>query len=441
MKASFRAALAVAIISILAAPLAATEGRLDLQKARELALARSATVQKAQLAVDSALLAKQAKANAFLPSVSASAGGALDYSAASASEGLSASAKLAATETVYDGGKSATLVKDAGLAADSSREDLRAARLEIVGQADSAFFAALKASASVEAAVGDLDAAKLRLEIARAKAEAGVLAKSDYLMAESEAAACQTALTKAKKTLASARAKLASLTGLPAATELEPIDFSAYDALIARLAALDDAAADGLASAYAGLAAANSPSLAGTALAGQRAKLAVALAKAAYLPTLSAGLSQSVDYGASSGIALGQGSVTLTATLSLDLWNTKNAVETAKVAASSAALDAGESARTSRLDIEVAVNELLASVRSISSSAKALEYADSNYRSVLEKFKLSSASASELSTAEALVSTDKTALIGARYDFLSCLSDIRGLAGLEGDSEILAAIP
>ena len=76
-----------------------------------------------------------------------------------------------------------------------------------------------------------------------------------------------------------------------------------------------------------------------------------------------------------------------------------------------------------------------------SSSAKALDYAQSNYENVLEQFKLSSATTSDLSTAEALVSADETALITARYGFLSDLSALAVLAGLEDTSKLAALVP
>ncbi|GAB1456107.1 hypothetical protein MASR2M48_14140 [Spirochaetota bacterium] len=110
-------------------------------------------------------------------------------------------------------------------------------------------------------------------------------------------------------------------------------------------------------------------------------------------------------------------------------------------AAESTALEGAQGGLGLRLNIEVGVNDLLSAARSIGSSAKALEYSESNYRNVLERFRLSASSASDLSAAEALVSTARTGLIGARYDFLSALCDLRVLVGLETDDRIESAIP
>ena len=267
------------------------------------------------------------------------------------------------------------------------------------------FYAALKAAATVDAAAADLDAARLRLSIAKAKAEAGVIAESDYLQAAAEAAGNETALNKARKALSSARAKLASLTGLPASTALVPVDFSSYDGLLLKLAALDESAADRLADAFMAMAEEANPALAGYALAARKATIAVDVARSAYAPSFSAGLSQGLGWGAADGFSVGSGSVTLSGSISLDLWTTANGVASARVAADSAALDAEEGARSLALDIDVAFNGLLSAASSIASSAKALEYAESSYRNVLEKFTLSSASASDRS-AERLVGNE-----------------------------------
>ncbi len=421
---------------------AAAQSPVGLEEVRELALAKSTVLRKAVLAWESATLAEKAQSYKRLPSLGASAGASLDYlSDGGLAEGFGASAKLSASQTVYDGGKLAAQVKSSSIAVEAAAGVIRGARVDVIGQADAAFYNVLKADANVAAAVSDLDAATLRLRMAKAKSEAGVMAQSDYLQAESEAAARGTALIKARKTLSSARARLASMTGLPASFALVPISFTRYDAILARLSSLDEAAIDRLSGAYFELAAEQNPDLAGYALAARKATIAVEVAKSAYLPSVSAGLSQGLSYDATRGFSVGSGSVSLSATMSLDLWSTSTGVHSAQVAAALAALEGSAGSESLALDIDVAVNGLLSAAQSIASSSKALEYAESSYRNVLEKFTLSAAAASDLSAAEALVSTARTGLIGARYDFLAALSELRGLVGLEGDDRIVAAIP
>ncbi|PKL23990.1 MAG: hypothetical protein CVV47_12050 [Spirochaetae bacterium HGW-Spirochaetae-3] len=436
------AAIAALTIASIAAPSAAAQDALDVAAARRLVLGNSAALGKAALAVETAVLAERAQAYAGMPSVGASASGSLAYDySGSGSDALGAAVKLSATQTVFDGGRQSATLKRASLASEEAREAMRAVRLDLIGQADSAFYAALKAALSVEAAADDLAAARLRLRIAKAKADSGALAKSDYLMTESETAGYETSLIKAERTLASARARLASITGVRVGAALEPIDFSAYDGLLLRLSALDDSGAEALSAGVAALAADGNPELAGYAIAARKADLSVRAAAAGYLPTVTAGLSQGVDWTDGDGLSLGDAGISVSVSLDLDLWTTRNSVRSASAAADSAALDVSDGSRNLLLDIDVAVNELLGAGRTIASSAKALEYAESNYDNALERFRLSSASASDLSGAEALVSVDRTALISARYDFLSCLSTLRGLAGLESEDAILALVP
>jgi outer membrane protein len=441
---TLRAALVLAAIALTTA-FAGAQDALGLRKARELALAKSATLRGAELAVDSASLAARAQGFAALPSLSASVGGAFDFGNATASQSrtnasTSASLQVSASQLVFDGGRVADLVKKYGLATEVAREALRSSRISLLGQTDAAFFALLEAQASVEAATSDLDAARQRRAIAQAKIDAGILSKSDFLQTEADTAGYETALTLARKTLSSARSRLASLTGLAPGTSLEQVDFAVYDGLIGRLGALDEASIDALAGAVTALAKDNSPTLRTYALSNGEAGLAIDMAKKALLPSLAAGFSQNLAYAASPGLTT-VGSVSITASMSLDLWVAKNAIDSASLAEAQARLSGDQGQTDLELGLVQALYEWLASAASIGSSAKALEYAQGNYENALEKFKLSSATTSDLSTAEALVSADKTALIAARYGFLTNLSTLRGLAGLEDEGQLLALVP
>jgi outer membrane protein TolC len=324
------------------------EEALTLQQARSLAMARSATLQSAGLSVDAASLAAQAQGYAALPGISASVGGSYGYElgagAAQSTDALSGSVKVSASQTLFDGGRTSELVKKYGFATEAARESFQSLRISLIGQVDAAFFAVLEAQASVEAAKSDLDSAKFRQIIAQAKIDAGSLSKSAYLQTQADTAGYETGLLLAKKTLASANAKLASLICHGVSAGLAPVDFSGYTALLARLSALDEAAIDKLASDIVAIARVNNPGLSGYALSVQQAKSGVAIAKAAYMPTVSAGFSQglAVTENTTSG-KIGStwpGSVSLTASMSLDLWNTRNAIDSANVAAAQASLSA-----------------------------------------------------------------------------------------------------
>lgn len=424
---------------------ASTGAALGLQKLRELALQHSAAVRKYQLAVDAASLTKQAQDYAALPSLTASASGAGSYSLASTQSsasalGAQAVGELEATATLFDGGKNAALSKKYDIATQNARESLLAQRLSLLQSTDAAYFAVLEDQASVDAASSALEASKLQLQIAQTKVEAGALSKADYLQSASETASDEATLAADRKNLVAAKAKLASLTGLPASTLLAAVDFSGYSSLIAKLGNLADDSLTALTAKLVSQARATSPSLASYYLLAKEASQDLASSKSAYLPTVSATGIQYLTAPATS-TAYPSGSLTIAASMSLDFWTLKNSVDQSQLALSEAQADVDDNASTLDANVEAALDSLVSAATAIPSSEKALEYATSNYENVLEKFKLSSATGSDLSTAQSLVSTDQTALIAARYAFLSDLSSLRTYLGFEDEKELMALIP
>ena len=117
----------------------------------------------------------------------------------------------------------------------------------------------------------------------------------------------------------------------------------------------------------------------------------------------------------------------------LDYLATRNAVEAKSVGAAKASLASQAAAESLELDIESDLYGLVSSASSVASSAKALDCAESNYDAKLELFKLSKASSSDLSDAQLLVSSSRSALISARYTFLKGLSALRCLLGMEAE--------
>lgn len=430
-------------IAVSPAAAAAGAGPVTLEKARSLALAASSTLQRALLDVDAARLTEKTQSYSVLPSLSASAGAALDYPTGSKAliDGLTTSVGLSATATLYDGGKSAILSAIDSIATDIARASARSTYFTVLEDCDDAFYGVLESAASVQAARDALDAARAHQDLAQARFDVGIITRGDLLEIQAETASDESALATALKDLAVAKAKLASLTGLSTGAALEGVDETYYDALMARFAGLSDTQVDGLAAKLVAIAEKNSPSLAQARLASGKAQRSVDAARADYLPSVATSWSQSLSYGRSAGSLAGSGSLGLTATIPLDWWTTKTAVDSAAVAARQAGLDLAETGRGLDLDLRSAVYDCIALAQAFASSSKAQSYAQSHYDGVLEQYKLSSASSSDLSDAEALLSSDKTLLIKARYEFLVGLSSLRSLVASESDDLIVAAIP
>jgi len=116
-------------------------------------------------------------------------------------------------------------------------------------------------------------------------------------------------------------------------------------------------------------------------------------------------------------------------------------VDSKKAAAKQAVLGLEETRRTTTISIQQAVYDCISSAKSVASSQAALVYAERYYQNVQEQYKLSAASAADLSSAALLVSTDRASLISARYAFLSNLSTLRSLAGFETDDLLVQLVP
>lgn len=415
-----------------------TVDTLTLEKARELALGNSKTLQKKLLSVDSSLLAEKAQNYTLLPQASLTLSGGLGNPIASGST-LTSSASISVTQKIYEGGKNTILAAIDRLATESARQEARAAYLDVLESADTAYYAVLQAQAAVEAAESDLSASQLSQSIAQAKFDAGIVIKSAVLEAQAETASKETALSQARKTLSVANVTLKSITGVSA--KPQQVVFSNYAAVMAKVAAFDDAATDTfVASLYASGLAAN-PTLAVSSLAVSQAQKAIEQSKAGYLPTVAATWGHTAEYSVANGLDLAaDSSLSIAVTIPLDFLTTRNTVQSKTLAAKQAVLENEATADSLNLEIQSAVYSLISAVRSVSSSQKALEYAESHYEVVLELYKLSKASSLELSNAELLVSSSRSTLISARFGFLSGLSTLKTLAGLESEALLLDMI-
>jgi outer membrane protein len=430
----------VLVLAAVTAAAALWAGDLTLAQARELAVGRSSVVARALLGVDAARLTERTRYYDLLPSLSVRVGAGLDYPGQTGTQVIG-SAGVSVSQTLYDGGKTRAQAALDAIDTSKAREEARAAWLAIVQEVDAAYYSVLQARAGVDGARSDLDASALHLALATAQLEVGTITRTEHLKAQSERAAKETALSQVRRSLSIAVGKLASLTGLTAPLDLAGVAEEGTDALATRVSALDDAAALRLIAALQAAASSGNPSLAAAALARDRAAGEVKLAGRDALPTIGAAWTHAIQSDASGNQEQGSGSVTLTASLPLDLWATTSAVDARKIAARQADFDVAEERTSVELSIEQAVYDGIAASRALASSARALEYARSAYEGVLEQYRLSRASSSDLSDAEALVSTSRASLIAARYGFLTTLSTLRSLAGLDDDALLAGMIP
>jgi outer membrane protein len=429
--------LAAALGALMAAlPLGAET--VSLPKARELALARSLTLQKMLLSVDAAELAEKVRTYDFLPALSVSAQAGAAYPAALSSV-ASAAVSVSVTQPLYDGGKSALLAEVDRLSTRIAREQSRAAYFSVLEAVDSAWYGVLETAAARDAAAADRDAARLHLSLAEAKREAGMITPADLLKTQSETEAAEAALSQAAGRLAVATATLSSLTGLALTIDMQPGETSLDDAVMDRFASLSDERAAALSAAVRGAAPVNNPSAVSARMAAQKAQKTADSTRTAYLP--SAGVSWSNSLGWSSGAVTAGGTLSLSASIPLDVWNTNAAVDAGTITARQAGLEEQEFLRTLELEVTSAVTSCVSAARSAVSARKSLAYAEGNYQGVLERFRISAATSADLSDAGSLVSAARMSLISARSSFQQYFLHVRTLAGYESQDMITALLP
>ena len=421
---------------------AASAASMSLAAARELALARSKSLKQATLAVDASLLEEKGARYGALPDASLALKGALDYAGgagASLADAAAVSATLSVSQTIYDGGAEAILLAIDKLATKSAWQAARAAYFDALLSIDQAYYGVLEAKAALEAAQSDLAASKARQDITQAKFDSGMVIRASLMEAQAETASKETALSQARKGLAVAKSSLKSLTG----TDAQPaaVDQASYQGAMDRLIGMGEADAAALIAALRASAAANNPDLAAASIAAETAAKEIEQAKAGYAPTLAAAWSHTASYSAAAGLdPASGGALSLSLSIPLDYPATRNAVEAKSIGAAKASLASQAASDSLELDIESDLYGLVSSASSIVSSAKALDYAESNYAAKLELFKLSRASSPDLSDAQLLVSSSRSALISARYTFLKGLSALRCLVGMEEGALFLSML-
>jgi outer membrane protein TolC len=417
---------------------------LTLEEARTLALANSRSLAKYHLAVQSGVLDEKAQTFANLPTLSlgASASTGLWAAGGAFSDPLAAfraGANLGLSQTIFEGGRSLVEKAIARLSTESARQDALAAYFSVLDEVDGAYYAELEAAADLEAAESALRTADLALSMAEVRHAAGMITGGDYLKALSEKETGETTRNQARRNLSLCAMKLRGVVGLADASGAQELDFSGYEALIGRLGAMTDGEADALYGELQAVVRASNPSLARAGISRVKAEQNLSLARRSFSPSVGVSFSTGLNYTRGGGAELSGGSVTISGSVPLDIWAKANSVARSRLALDTAALDfriAGVSLET---ELQSALFDAITQAGSAGSSCRALEYAEKHFEYVMERYRLSQSSVSELSDASALVSASRGRFIKARYGFLRSLSALRSL-GAFGDEEKLLHI-
>ena len=417
---------------------------ISLEQARTLTLANSRSLAKYNLSLRSSILDEKNQLYTMLPSLSAGYNASMNYlnkdwEFVNPVDTLSAGLDFSITQKIFEGGKTFIQMAIRKIETESVRNDAMAEYFNVLDSADNAYYAVLEAAATLEAEESTLKSSLASLAIAEIRQSSGMINQGDFLKAMADKEARENSRNQARRNLSLSITKFKALAGLAGTPELEQIDFDGYGDLIQRLAGISDEDADALYNRFWNILAASNPSLTRAALNSQRAEKNLSLAKRDYSPIVSATIfSTNVHYAAPSTFGSSSGGgITIRGSIPLDFWVMNNRIEKSKIARDSTALDYISTEVNLETDLQSALLNVLAYSGSVLSSRRSLEYAEKHFEFVMERYRLSQSSISDLGDAATLLINNRNSHIRARYGFLQSLSRLRSLGAIDDEDRLI----
>jgi outer membrane protein TolC len=416
---------------------------LSLEQARALGLANSRSLAQYNLQIQNSLLDERSQLYDMLPVVSANYSASIDYlkdwTFLNPADTFNAGINLSVKQKIFEGGKSLIQKAIRSIATESVRKGALAEYFNVLDAVDNAYYAVLEASASLETAESSLQTASLSLSVAEIRQASGMINQGDYLKALADKESRENSRNQARRDLTLSTAKLKNLIGLKESPELVQIDFAAYENVIQGLAEISDEAADALYVKLWKMISQANPSLARAALNSQTAEKNLSIARRDISPTLSATVfSTGLGYSAANGFGTTSGGgITLSGYIPIDFWVRANKIEKSKNAVTSAALDYIGAEISLETEVQSALLNIFAQAGSVLSSRRALDYAEKHLEYVMERYRLSQSSVSDVSDASVLASSSRAQFIRSQYGFLQSLSKLRSLGAIDDEEKLL----
>jgi outer membrane protein TolC len=112
-------------------------------------------------------------------------------------------------------------------------------------------------------------------------------------------------------------------------------------------------------------------------------------------------------------------------------------VEKNKIARDSAALDYIGAEISLETELYSTLLNIFAEAETVLSSLRSLEYAEKHFEFVMERYRLSQSSISDLEEATSLLINNRNSHIRARYGFLQSLSKLRSLGAIDDEEKLM----
>ena len=420
---------------------------INLDQARVLALANSRSLEKYNLSLRSSLLDEKSHLYTMLPVVSAGYSASMTYlnkewGLENPLDTFNSGLDFSITQKIFEGGKSFIQKSISGIATESVRKEALAEYFNVLDAVDNAYYAALEAAATLEAEETSLQTAVASLATAEIRQASGMINAGDFLKALADREAREYSRNQARRNLSLSMTRLRSLTGLADTVALEPVNFDAYEAMIRVLAAMSDAEAGALYDRFWTILAAANPSLARAALNTQRAEKNLSLAKRDYAPVLSATVfSVGINYSTVAGFSHASGGgISIRGSIPVDFWVMNNRIEKSKIARDSSLLDYISAEVNLETELQSALLNILTYAGSVAHSSLSLEYTEKHFEYVMERYRLSQGSISDVNDASALLINSRNTHIKSRYGFLQSLSKLRSLGAIDDEDKLISLL-
>jgi len=416
---------------------------IDLEQARVLALASSRDLAQLNLNLQTSELNEKEQLYSMLPSVSANYSASMSYldnnwGFTNPIDTLRVGVNISISQTIFQGGRSLINKAIREIATESVRNNAMIEYFRVLDRVDSAYYSALEAAASLEAAESSLQSATLSLSMAEIRLANGMLNQGDYLRVLADKESRESSRNQARRSLALNLSTLNNLIGLDQSPELEQIDFSAYEEVIQYLAGISDEEFSALYSRLLNAITRANPSLVSAALARQQAEYSYTLSKREYIPTISASISSGFNWTTSGGFSTSPtGSISITGRIPLDFWVMSNNQEKSKITYDSAMMTYVERQKQVETDLYSSLLTAITQAESFLSSRRTLDYVERSFEYTMERYRLSQASVLEYVDALSSFITNSNSYIRSSYGFLRSLSTLRSLTVMDDEETLI----
>jgi len=100
-------------------------------------------------------------------------------------------------------------------------------------------------------------------------------------------------------------------------------------------------------------------------------------------------------------------------------------------------MDYKEAELSLETEVQTALLNIFSQAGSVLSARRSLEYTEKNYQFVMERYRLSQSSISELTDASTLFISSRNSQISGSYGFLRSLSRLRSLTALDDENTLI----